>query len=329
MRTFSRRTHLAQLAAGSWGLAAGAVPVLARAQGAFPERQVTVVVAFATGGTNDTLARLLSNRLGERTSQPFVVVNKAGVGGNIGTEYVIRSAPDGYTVIVDSTGPIAINPSLYRKLNYDPLTDLVPVALIANVPNMLVVSPTLPVRDFKEFVAYAKANPTTMNYGSTGVGTSSHLSSFLLMSRLGVPATHIPYKGADGMGDLISGRVQCMFDTIPAVIANVRGGKLRALAVSSNERSPAAPEVPTVIEQGLPDFETDSWFGLFAPKGTPAAVVNKLNQDVNAVLPGLKDQMLGLGARAAGGTPAAFAQFVQGESKKWGDMVRGSKATVD
>jgi len=301
----------------------------AMAGDAYPSRQVNLVVAFGPGGTNDILARMVAQRLTEKFKQAVVVQNKPGAGGNIGTEYVVHSTPDGYTVIVDSTGPIAVNPTLYHKLSYNPLQDLVPVVQIAKVPNVLVVNPSLPIHNFTEFVEYAKSHQDALSYGSTGIGTSSHLSSFLLMSRLGVRATHVPYKGADSLTDLIAGRIQFMFDTVPALAAQIRAGKLRAIAIGSTQRSSAMPDVPTVMESGVADFQTDSWFGVFTPKGTPKEVVAQLNKAVNEVLPSLHDQMLSVGAVPTGGTPGDFGRFVNNEYSKWRGIVMESHASAD
>ncbi len=288
----------------------------------YPNKAVKVVVAFTAGGTTDTLTRAVSNNLSQQLKTAFVVENRPGAGGNIGTEYVVRSAPDGYTLIVNSVGPIAVNPSLL-KLNYDPLTDLVPVVQIANVPNVLVVPPDLPVKNIEEFLAYAKKSKNgTLNYASTGVGTSSHLSGFMLMDNLGVEATHIPYKGADALNDLLSSRVQFMFATIPSVIGHIKAGKLRALAVSSKKRSASLPDVPTIAEQGFPDFDAGSWFGFFAPRGTPPEVIARINAGVNQALPSLQAQMINEGADPVGGTPEDFGLFTQAEQKKWDLIVK-------
>jgi tripartite-type tricarboxylate transporter receptor subunit TctC len=292
---------------------------------------VRVVVAFSAGGTTDILARSVGQQLAERLKQPFVVDNKPGGGGNIGTELVVRSAPDGYTLIVDSVGPIAVNPTLYKGLTYDPLTDLVPIVKIADVPNVLVVHPSLGVRNFEAFIAYAKANPGKLNYGSTGIGTSSHLSGYMLCKRVGIDATHIPYKGADALNDLLVGRVQFMFATIPSVIQHIQAGKLTPIAMSSAKRSRSLPDVPTVIENGLPGFEAGSWFGFFAPKGTPEPIVTQLNRTVNEILavPSIERQLIREGADPVGGTPAEFGQFVQREYEKWKLIVRESGATPE
>jgi tripartite-type tricarboxylate transporter receptor subunit TctC len=288
-------------------------------------------VAFSAGGTTDILARSVGQQLSERLKQPFVIDNKPGAGGNIGTEFVVRSAPDGYTLIVDSVGPIAVNPTLYKGLRYDPLTDLVPIVKIADVPNVLVVHPSLGVRSFEAFIAYAKGNPGKLNYGSTGIGTSSHLSGYMLCKRVGIDATHIPYKGADALNDLLVGRVQFMFATIPSVIQHIQAGKLLPIAMSSVKRSRSLPDVPTVIESGLPGFEAGSWFGFFAPKGTPEPIIAQLNKTVNEILavPSIENQLIREGADPAGGTPAEFGQFVQREYEKWKLVVRESGATAE
>ncbi len=306
------------------------LPGIAHAQ-AYPARPVRIVVAFTAGGTTDILARGVSQQLTERLKQPFVIDNKPGAGGNIGTEIVVRSPPDGYTLIIDSVGPIAINPTLYKALSYNPLTDLVPIVLIAEVPNVLVVHPSLGVKNFEEFVAYAKANPGKLNYGSTGIGTSSHLSGYMLSKRIGIEVTHVPYKGADVLNDLLAGRLQFMFATVPSVIQQVQGGKLIAIAMSSAKRSRSLPDVPTIIESGLPGFEAGAWFGFFAPKGTPEAVIAQINRTVNEIIamPSLEKQMISEGADPVGGTPAEFGQFVQREYEKWKLVVRESGATAE
>ncbi|WP_454766258.1 Bug family tripartite tricarboxylate transporter substrate binding protein [Cupriavidus campinensis] len=314
----------------SLALAAGiAMTAPARAADEYPAKPVRVVVAFTAGGTTDMLARSVSQQLSQRFKQSFVVENRPGAGGNIGTEYVVRAPSDGYTLLVNSVGPISINQTLYKKLNYDPLTDLVPVVQIADVPNVLVVHPSLPARTFDEFVAYLKANPGKLNYSSTGVGTSSHLSGFMLTERIGAPATHVPYKGADALNDLLSGRIQFMFATIPSVMAHIQAGKLRALAVTSARRSRSLPDLPTVAEQGFPGFEAGSWFGIFAPKGTPKPVIRQVNEAVNAALPLLQAQMIREGADPVGGSPEQFGQFTRKEYVKWKSVVKASGATID
>jgi tripartite-type tricarboxylate transporter receptor subunit TctC len=295
----------------------------------YPLKPVHVVVAFTAGGTTDILARAVAQKLTEALKQPFVIDNKPGAGGNLGTEFVVRAPADGYTLIVNSVGPMAVNRTLYKTLTFDPLTDLLPVVQIADVPNVLVVNPELPVRTLEEFIAHARANPDKLAYASTGIGTSSHLSSFMLSRRIGADTLHIPYKGADALKDLLAGRTQFMFATIPSVIGFIKAGRLRALAVSSAMRSRSMPDVPTVAEKGFPGFAAGSWFGFFAPKGTPAAVIALLNRSVNEALPSLEAQMIREGADPVGGTPAQFAAFTQQEAEKWRAIVRESGATVD
>jgi tripartite-type tricarboxylate transporter receptor subunit TctC len=312
-------------------LAVAALPGTTAFAQTYPAKPVRVVVAFTAGGTTDILARNVAQQLTERLKQPFVIDNRPGAGGNLGTEIVVRSAPDGYTLIVNSVGPIAVNGTLYGKLGYNPMTDLVPIVQIADVANVLVVHPGLPVRSMEEFIAYAQANPGRLNYGSTGVGTSSHLSSFMLAKRAGIEAVHVPYKGADALKDLLAGRIQFMFATIPSVMPQIAAAKLRPIAVSSLKRSRSLPEVPTVADKGFPGFEAGSWFGFFAPKGTPEAVSALVNKTVNEILQvtEIEQQMVAQGADPAGGTSAQFAQFVQREHDKWRQIVRESGATAD
>ena len=322
MTSMFRRTFVvaaATLAAsGAWGQS-------------WPDKPVRVVVAFTAGGTTDILARSVGQQLSERLKQQFVIDNKPGAGGNLGTEIVVRAPADGYTLIVDSVGPIAVNPTLYPKLSYNPLTDLVPIVQIAEVPNVLVVHPSLPVKTFEEFVAYAKANPGKLNCSSTGIGTSSHLSCYILGKRAGFDAVHVPYKGADAVRDLLAGRVQFMFATIPSVKQHIEAGSLRALAVSSAARSRSLPDVPTIAERGYPGFEAGSWFGFFAPKGTPQEVIATLNKHVNEIIavPAIESAMVKEGADPIGGTPQQFGQFVQREFEKWRVVVKESGATAE
>ena len=300
------------------------------AQG-YPSKPVKIIVAFTAGGTTDIMARSLAQRLSEKYRQPFVIENKPGAGGNIGTEAAVRAPADGYTLIVNSVGPMAVNPTLYKSLSYDPLTDLVPIAQISDVPNVLVVHPSLGIKTVQQLVAYGKANPGKLNYSSTGIGTSSHLSGYMLASRGGFEATHVPYKGAEAVKDLLAGRIQFMFATIPSVIAHIKAGNLVAVAVTSKDRSRSMPEVPTVVESGFPGFEAGSWFGLFAPKGTPASVIAELNRATNEFIAErtVQARMIEEGADPAGGTPEQFGAFVRREFEKWRTVVRESGAVVD
>ena len=310
--------------------ALGALPIAAAAE-AYPAKPVKIIVAFTAGGTSDIMARTLAQRLSERYKQPFVVENKPGAGGNIGTEAVVRAPADGYTLIVNSVGPMAVNPTLYKTLPYDPMTELVPIAQISDVPNVLVVHPSLGVKSIEQFVAHAKANPGKLNYASTGIGTSSHLSGYMLASRAGFDAAHIPYKGAEAVKDLLAGRIQFMFATIPSIIAHIKAGNVIAIGVSSAKRSRSMPAVPTIAESGFPGFEAGSWFGLFAPRGTPQAVVTELNRATNEFIAErqVQTRMIEEGADPAGGSPEQFAGFVRREFEKWRGVVRESGATVD
>jgi tripartite-type tricarboxylate transporter receptor subunit TctC len=297
----------------------------------YPNKPVKIVIAFTAGGTTDMLGRLVAQQLTEKLKQPFVIENKSGAGGNLGSEMVVRAPADGYTLLINSVGPIAINSTLYEKLPFNPLTDLVPIVQIADGPNVLVVHPSVSAQNLEEFVALAKASPGKLNYGSTGIGTSSHLSSFMLSKRAGFDATHIPYKGADALKDLLAGRIQFMFATVPSVLPHINAGKLRTIAISSLKRSRALPDVPTVAEKGYPNFEAGSWFGFFAPKGTPEAVITTINKAVNEVLnmPSIEQQMIAQGSDPVGGTPAQFGQFTQREHDKWRVIVRESGARAE
>jgi tripartite-type tricarboxylate transporter receptor subunit TctC len=314
-------------------LCALAALLLAGSAGAqtWPAKPVRVVIAFSAGGTTDILGRIVGQQLTDRLKQPFVIDNRPGAGGNLGTELVVRAPADGYTLLIDSVGPIAVNPTLYAKLGYNPLTDLVPIVQLADVPNVLIVHPSVPAKTLEEFVAYARANPGKLNYGSTGVGTSSHLSGYILAQRAGLVVTHVPYKGAEAVRDVIAGRVQFMFATIPSVVQQIASGSVRAIAVSSAKRSRSLPDVPTVAESGYPGFEAGSWFGFFGPKGIPQEVIATVNAIVNEVLatPAIEAQMIREGADPVGGTPEEFGRFIQTETDKWRVVVRESGAKPD
>ena len=296
----------------------------------YPMRAVRLVVPFPAGGTADILARLLGQRLQERLSQPFVVENKPGGGSNIATRDVINSAPDGYTLLV-STPASAINATLYRQLPFNYIRDTVPVAGIAQVPNVMEVHPDLPVRTINEFIAYARGNPGKINMASGGHGTTIHLAGELFKAMTGIEMVHVPYKGSTpALTDLIGGQVQVMFDNLPASIAHIRAGKLRALGVTTASRSPQLPDAPAIGEI-VPGFEATSWFGLAAPKGTPAKIVEMLNAEINLALadPKIKARLEGLGAMTFAVSPSDFGNFVQAQTDKWRPLVTISGATLD
>jgi tripartite-type tricarboxylate transporter receptor subunit TctC len=317
-------------------VAAALVGVLggsAWAQTAYPSRQITMVVGFTAGGSTDIVARLVAEEMRKAWGQPVVVDNKPGAGGNIGAALVAKAKPDGYTLLMGSVGPLAINASLYPAMPYDNLKDFTPISLVVHVPNMLVVNPAaMPVHSFDEFVALLRANPGKYFFSSTGTGTSSHLSGELLKTMAGIQATHVPYKGAVALNDLLSGeQVHFMFATIPSVIEFVRAGRLRALAVTSRQRSAAVPDVPTVAESGYPDFEASSWFGLVGPADLPPAIVAKLRDEVARALkiPEIRSKLVQLGADPVASTPEEFAAYLRAETAKWAKVVKASGAKPD
>jgi len=304
----------------------------ADAQGAYPTKPVRLVVPFPPGGTTDILARAVAQKLSETWGQQVIVDNRPGAGGNIGSELVAKSAPDGYTLLMGTVGTHAINPSLYAKMPYDHVKDFTPVILVAGVPNVLVVNPSLPVNSVSELIAYGKANPNKLNFASSGNGTSIHLSGELFRAMTGVQMTHVPYKGSSpALTDLIAGQVQLMFDNLPSSLQFIKAGKLRALAVTSLERSSALPDVPTLAESGLPGFEASSWFGVLAPAGTPNDIIVKLNTAIAGWLAtaDAKEKLAAQGAIAAGGAPDAFVRHIAAETSKWAKVVKASGAHVD
>ncbi len=327
------RISLRRAARLFFALAALSAAPGAAAQGAYPNRPITIVVGFSAGGTTDIIARLLSDELRKGLGQPIIIENKPGAGGNIGADAVAKAKPDGYTLLMGSVGPLAINASLYKHMPYDNLKDLTPVTLVAHVPNMLVVNPrTVPAQTFQEFVALVKAHPGKFFYASTGSGTSSHLSGVLLNQLAGLDLTHVPYKGAVALNDVLSGeQVQCMFATIPSAIQLVRSGKLRALAVTSLHRSGGVPNVPTIAESGYPGFDASSWFGLVGPAGLPREIALKVQAEVARILkdPAMRDKFIQQGADPIGNTPEEFGQYMKDETAKWAKVVKASGAKAD
>jgi len=303
------------------------------AQAPYPNHPVRIVVPFPAGGTTDILARATAQKLTETLGQPFVVENRPGAAGNIGAEIVAKSPPDGYTMLMGTVGTHAINASLYEKMPYDHVKDFVPVVLVAGVPNVLVVHPSVPAKSVQELIAYAKANPGKLNFASSGSGTSIHLSGELFKTMTGVSMQHVPYKGsAPALADLTGGQVQLMFDNLPSALPLIKAGKLRALAVTSLARASALPDVPTVAESGLPGFEASSWFGLLAPAGTPKDVITKVNAEVAKWLatPEAKEKLASQGAIVASGlTPDDFTRHIASETTKWQKVVKDSGAKVE
>ena len=328
MQTTTRRRALAAIAA----LAALAAAPAAHAQGAYPNKPVRIVVPFPAAGTTDILARAAGQKMSEAWGQPVVVDNRPGAGGNIGAELVAKSANDGYTLLMGTVGTHAINASLYAKMPYDHVKDFVPIVLVAGVPNVLVVHPSVPANSVQELIAYGKANPGKLNFASSGSGTSIHLAGELFKVSTGVQMQHVPYKGsAPAVSDLLGGQVQLMFDNLPSALPHIKAGKLKALAVTSNARAPALPDVPTIAEAGVPGFEASSWFGLLAPAGTSRDVVTKVNAEVAKWLASAdaKEKLTAAGANVAGGSPEDFARHIAAETAKWAKVVKDSGAKVD
>lgn len=314
-------------------LAALTHPSPAGAQaGAYPNKPIRIVVPFPAGGTTDILARAVAQQLTQAWGQQVIVDNRPGAGGNIGSELVAKSAPDGYTLLMGTVGTHAINPSLYSKMPYDHVRDFAPVILVAGVPNVLVVHPSVPANTVAELIAYGKANPGKLNFASSGSGTSIHLAGELFRVQTGIQMTHVPYKGsAPAIQDLLGGQVQLMFDNLPSALPQIKAGRLRALGVTSATRAAALPDVPTIAESGLPGFEASSWFGLLAPAGTPRDVVARLDAEVAKWLASqdARDKLLAQGAIAAGGTPEDFSAHIAAETAKWAKVVKESGAKVD
>ncbi len=326
-----RRRHLL--------VSAGLLPAASLwAQPAWPTKPVRIVVPFAPAGTTDILARALAPELGKAFGQSFVIDNRAGAGGNIGADAIAKSAPDGYNLLMGTVGTQAINGALYPKMPFDPVKDFAPIVLVAGVPNVLVMSPAkmqaYGVNSVADLIRYAKANPGKLNMASSGNGTSIHLTGELFKSLTGTYMLHFPYRGSGpALLELMSGAMDLMFDNLPSALPHIKSGRLRALAVSSAQRSAALPEVPTIAESGgaVKGFDASSWFGLLAPAGTPADIVNRVQQETAKALqlPALKERLQSQGAIPGGQAPAEFAKFIAAETVKWAKVVKESGAKVD
>ena len=291
----------------------------------YPTRPIRIVVAYTPAGATDILARAIGQKMTESWGQSVIIENRPGAAGNIGTELAAKATPDGYTLIMGTAGTHGINPNLYRKLGWDPIKSFEPISLVAMVPNIMVVNNALPVKSVKELIAYAKANPGKLNYGSPGVGSTAHLSMELFKSMTGADLNHIPYKGSAGvLADLMGGQIAVTMDNIPPYLPQVKAGKIRALAVSPARRSPAAPDLPTVAEAGVPGYESGAWFGLLAPAHTPKAIVDKLSAETARILklPDVAERLSALGAEPVGSTPAEFAALIKAENAKWAKVIK-------
>lgn len=299
---------------------------------AYPSKPIRFVVPYPAGGPLDVVARLLAQKAGDAMKQPMPVDNKPGAGGNIGAEVVAHSAPDGYTILMGAVATHAINPTLYVSIPYDPVKDFVPITEVASTPNVLVVHPSVPATSVREFIAYAKAHPGELNFGSGGSGSAGHLAGELFKAMTGVEMTHVPYKGAaPAVQDLVAGRVQLMFDNLASASAQVKAGRTRAIAVASGRRSPLAPDLPTFDESGLPGFDIGTWFGVFAPAGTPKEIVARLHGEFTRALaaPDVREKMLSMGAEPVGSRPEEFAAFIPAEAAKYARIIKASGARAD
>jgi tripartite-type tricarboxylate transporter receptor subunit TctC len=297
-----------------------------------PQKPVRFVVGFTPGGPSDILARSLGQKLAERFGQQVLIENRPGAGGNLAAEAVAKSAPDGHTWLLGNNSILATNQSLYRSLAYDPVKDFAPVALVAIQPNILVVVPGLSVFSVKDLIAMAKANPGKLNYASSGAGAAAHLAGELFKAMAGVDIVHVPYKGAQpALTDVIAGQVQMMFATSASVIPYVRAGRLRALAVTTAQRSASVPELPTVSEAGVPGFEATTWHGVVVPAATPAEIIQRINKEIDFVLgqKDLREKLNNLGAEVVSGTPKDFADFIAREIPKWAKVIRDSGARAE
>jgi tripartite-type tricarboxylate transporter receptor subunit TctC len=327
-----RRALLAAMA-----LFALAFALPSAAQSAWPSKPIRIVVPFAAGGTTDILARAIAPELSKAFGQQFIVDNRAGAGGNVGADLVAKSPGDGYTLLMGTVGTHGINRALYDKLPYDPIKDFVPITMVAGVPNVMVMQAekarNLGINSVPDFIKYAKAHPGKINMASSGNGTSIHLAGELFKSMTGVYMVHLPYRGSGpALMDLVSGTADVMFDNLPSSMAFIKAGKLKALAVTSRQRSPALPDVPTIEEAaGLKGFDATSWFGLLAPAGTSPDIVNRIQQEVAKSLntPAIKEKLLAQGAIPSGDTPAEFAKHIENEHIKWARVVKASGAKVD
>jgi tripartite-type tricarboxylate transporter receptor subunit TctC len=298
----------------------------------FPSKPIRIVVPIAPGGSTDYIGRLLAQKLGERVSQPVIVDNRPGAGGNIGTDIVAKAPPDGYTVVAANVSSVAINQSLYKKMPYDPIKDLAPITLLGIFPNVIVVNRSFPAKTLKELIALAKAKPKSLTFASAGNGSSTHLSPELLNTMAGIQMTHVPYKGGGpALVAVLSGEVSMYFSSVVAAAPQIKSGKLAAIAVTSRKRWPLLPDVPTVAESGLPKYEALNWIGLLAPARTPPAILDWWNKHATTIL-GEKDAVAHLAAQGAQPEPMSrdeFARFIKSEADKWAAVVKASGAKVD
>ncbi len=298
----------------------------------YPSAPVRVIIPFPPGQATDVIGRLVSQRLTDALGRQFIIDNRPGAGGIIGAEAVAKATPDGYTLLVSASGTMVINPSLYRKLSYDPLKDYEPVSLLGLIPLVVVAHPSLPTKTIKDLVALARANPGKLNYGSSGPGTAQHLAMELLKHRAGIDVAHVPYKGsAPATTDLIGGHIMLMFDTIASSLSLIKAGKVNAIAVGSSTRSSLLPDVPTVAESGIRDFQAMGWAGMLAPARTPRAIVQRLNAEVVRVLADAdtRQRIVALGLEPMSNSPEEFSAFMKSEIARWSEAVKAAKVSLD
>jgi tripartite-type tricarboxylate transporter receptor subunit TctC len=306
-----------------------AVPAVAA--DAYPSKPIRIVVAYTPAGTTDILARAIGQKLTEAWGQSVIVDNRPGANGNIGTEYAAKATPDGYTLLMTTAAPHGVNPGLYRKLGFDAVKDFAGISLVATVPNVLVVNNNVPVKDVKELIAYLRANPGKVNFGSPGYGSTGHMSTELFMSMTGTKMNHVPYKGDAGvLADVMAGQVSLSFSNMPAYTPQIKAGRIRALAVSTTKRSPAAPEIPTMAEAGVPGYVAVAWFGLLTPAKTPRELVNKLSAETARILkmPDVNSRLSDLGAEPVGSTPAEFDAHIKSEIVKWAKVIKDANVEL-
>jgi len=322
-------THTCVLCAVGAILLAAAAPAQAQS---YPIRPIRIMVAYTPAGTTDILARLIGQKMTEKWGQPVIVENRPGANGNIGTELAARATPDGYSILMAAAATHSINNTLYPKLTWDAVRDFAPISLVALVPNIMVVNNSLPVKSVKDLVAYAKANPGKLAHGSPGNGSTAHLSMELFKSLTGITMTHVPYKGSAGvLADVMAGQIALTMDNIPVYLPQVRAGRIRALAVSSAKRAASAPDIPTMMEAGVPGLEAVSWFGLVAPAATPKPIVETLSVETARILKlaDVNKRISELGAEPVGSTPQQYAAFIQSEIVKWRKVIRDAGVRLD
>ena len=309
----------------------GAATSIALAQ-AWPSRTIRLIVPFPPGGGNDVIARVVAQKLGERLGQPVVVENRAGANGIVGLQALMQAPPDGHTIAVGAAGPLAVNPSLYDKLPYDPLKDFAPITNMVNFPLLLVTHPSVPAKTTRELVALAKAQPGKLYYSSPGSGNSGHLAGELFNTAAGVKTVHVPYKGqGPALADLLAGQVQMLYSSIPSVLPHVQQKQLNAIAVGSAKRVPSLPDIPTIAESGVPGYEAYSWVGMIAPAGTPKEVIARLNREIVEILKqkDVAEKLNAQGALPVGDTPEQFGAYIKAEIEKWGAVVRSSNIKAE